>query len=350
MQNYRELDTDTCHLGLDEANGSSRASQRALIGDDKSIRLVRQLAQRVSGLDFPVLILGESGTGKELVARSIHLWGPRRDHPFVPVDCPTIVPTLVESELFGYTKGAFTGAQANKQGLLGAAGAGTLFLDEIGDLPLDQQAKLLRAIQEHEFRPVGASNVTRTHARIVAATNRDLQVAVQQKEFRQDLYFRLNVIQITIPPLRERRADIPILVGAFLRRYPNIHDTPNAISAEALNQLVEYDWPGNVRELENVIERAIALSLEPEIKISDLPHELQRKLSAPTQDKHLSMYEVERKAIEQAVEEAGGDICKAARILGIGKTTVYRRLREYRCSSATSEARAASASDKTNSD
>src|ERR1700730_1050427 len=230
-----------------------------LIGLSERMQRVYKIIQKVSLHEYPVLILGESGTGKELVAKSVHFSGPRKERPFVPVDCSSLVPTLIESELFGYVKGAFTGALHGKQGLLEAAHGGTLFLDEIGDMPVDLQAKLLRALQEHEVRPVGSTERRQINVRIIAATNRDLDAAIRGGTFRQDLYFRLNVVQIKLPPLRDRKSDIPLLAASFLEKFSLMHGTARDISDEVMSSLLAYDWPGNVRELENVIERAMAL-------------------------------------------------------------------------------------------
>src|SRR5438094_7131476 len=242
-----------------------------LIGVSMKMQRVYKIIEKVSQHEYPVLILGESGTGKELVARSIHFSGPRKDHPFAPVDCSALVPTLIESELFGYVKGAFTGALHGKQGLLEAAQGGTLFLDEIGDMPVDLQAKLLRALQEREVKPVGSTERRRIDVRIVAATNRDLESAIRSGAFRQDLYFRLNVVQIKLPPLRDRKTDIPLLVAAFLEKYSPNDGPVRTISADTMQRLMAHDWPGNVRELENAIERAIAMSSGPLIKVPICP-------------------------------------------------------------------------------
>jgi two-component system response regulator HydG len=285
----------------------------------------------VSQHNYPVLILGESGTGKELVAGSIHFCGPRRSRPFVPVDCTSLVPTLIEAELFGYVKGAFTGASHNKQGLLEAAGSGTLFLDEIGDLPFDLQAKLLRALQEKEVKPVGSTDRVQISTRVIAATNRDLEACVRQGTFRQDLYFRLNVVQIKIPPLRERKSDIPLLVNSFLEKFSD-HDGPARVIAEdAMARLIAYDWPGNVRELENAIERAVALGSGPILQVGDLPSNLHHGTGErmPQNDELVPLEELERRAILRALREASGDKLAAARLLGIGKTTLYRKLKQY---------------------
>src|SRR5271154_657254 len=238
---------------------------------DKLYRILAKVAQS----SHPVLILGESGVGKELVARSIHSNGPHADRPFVPIDCGSLVPTLIESELFGYVKGAFTGANRTKDGLLAAAEGGTVFLDEIGELPLDLQAKLLREVQGKEGRPVGATHAVPICARVLAATNRDLQAMVEQGRFRKDLYFRLNVVNLKIPPLRDRRADIPVLAAHFLARTSRDSGRQHIFSDDALRLMQEYDWPGNVRELENAIERACALSSGPMLHMADLPTQLQ---------------------------------------------------------------------------
>jgi two-component system response regulator HydG len=221
-----------------------------LIGVSMKMQRVYKMIEKVSQHEYPVLILGESGTGKELVARSIHFLGPRKDRPFAPVDCSALVPTLIESELFGYVKGAFTGAMQSKRGLLEAAQGGTLFLDEIGDMPVDLQAKLLRALQEREVKPVGSTERRQINVRIIAATNRDLDSAIRAGTFRQDLYFRLNVVQIKLPPLRDRKSDIPILVTAFLEKFSDPQGPVRTISEDAMRRLIAYDWPGNVRELE----------------------------------------------------------------------------------------------------
>src|ERR1700691_2562363 len=230
-----------------------------LIGVFPKMQRVYRLIEKVAQHTYPVLILGESGTGKELVARSIHFSGPRRNKPFAPVDCSALVPTLIESELFGYVKGAFTGAVHSKPGLMESADGGTLFLDEIGDLPVDLQANLLRALQEKEIRPVGSTERVSISTRVIAATNRDLEAAVRDGLFRQDLYFRLNVVQIKLPPLRERKTDIPILVNAFLQKRNVESGRAYQFTEAAMSQLLAYDWPGNVRELENAVERATAL-------------------------------------------------------------------------------------------
>jgi two-component system response regulator HydG len=295
-------------------------------------RLYRIIAKAAQS-SHPVLILGESGTGKEIVARSIHFSGPYRDKPFIPVDCGSLVPTLIESELFGYVKGAFTGAVQAKEGLLAIAEGGTVFLDEVGELPVDLQAKLLRAIQEKEIRPVGSTRRIAINVRILAATNRDLEQAVAQGTFRRDLYFRLNVLSLRIPPLRERRQDIPLLVGYFLERLARSSGQQRTISDEALKAMLAYDWPGNVRELENCLERACALTTGPVINGADLPTAIHSTASAPENgdgaSKILPMAELEKQTILSTITHLNGDKLMAARLLGIGKTTLYRKLKEY---------------------
>jgi DNA-binding NtrC family response regulator len=327
---------------LDQENRVLREQLRTrpgyceLIGVSPKMQRVYKMIEKVSQHTYPVLILGESGTGKELVARSIHFSGPRKNRPFVPVDCSSLVPTLIESELFGFVKGAFTGAIHSKQGLLEGADGGTLFLDEIGNLPVDMQVKLLRVLQEKEVRPVGSNERMRIDLRVISATNRDLESAVRSGTFRQDLYFRLNVVQIKLPPLRERRGDIPLLVQYFLEKFSGPDRPPHAIAEDAMARLTAYDWPGNVRELENAVERAVALGSGPILHLGDLPSNLQYGTTsehAPSNDDLLPLEEMERRAILRALREAGGDKLVAARLLGIGKTTLYRKLKQYQSQS-----------------
>src|SRR5271157_2983013 len=246
-----------------------------LIGMSPRMERVYKMIEKVSQRDHPVLILGESGTGKELVARSIHYLGLRKNKPFVPVECSALVPTLIESELFGYTRGAFTGAIQARQGLMEAANGGTLFLDEIGEMTLEMQAKLLRALQEGEIKPVGSTERRPINIRIVAATNRDLELGIKNGNFRQDLFFRLNVVQIKLPPLRDRKSDIPMLVTSFLEKFSRQDEMTRELTEDAMRRLMAYDWPGNVRELENTVERAVALGSGPFVSVSDLPTTLQ---------------------------------------------------------------------------
>ena len=324
-------------IELDQENRLLREQLRSrpgfggLIGVSPRMQRVYKLIEKVAQHNYPVLILGESGTGKELVSRSIHFSGPRSNKPFSPVDCSALVPTLIESELFGYVKGAFTGAQQSKQGLFEAAGEGTLFLDEIGDLPVDLQAKLLRALQEHEVKPVGSNDRVGIRARVIAATNRDLEASIRTGSFRQDLYFRLNVVQIKLPALRDRRVDIPLLVNAFLEKFSDPTRPIHTISEEAMRRIMAYDWPGNIRELENAIERAVALGSGPILHVGDLPSNLQYTSTEklPEGDEMVPLEALERRAIFRALRETAGDKLAAARLLGIGKTTLYRKLKQY---------------------
>ena len=285
----------------------------------------------------PVLILGETGTGKELVAQAIHETGPCRKEPFVPVDCPALAPTLIESELFGYVRGAFTGAVSDKMGLLSSAGRGTLFLDEIAELTPELQARLLRVIETNEFKPVGSTCRVPFKARILAATHRNLASAVRERSFREDLYFRLNVHSITLPPLRERKTDIPLLAEKLLVELSATGritcESALVLSPEVLDRLLEYKWPGNVRELRNVLERAAAWARDSVIRDNDLSLDLQ--LNDPRAEYHSSqnvipLQESERQAILRAISACHGNKILAARLLGIGKTTLYRKLRTYR--------------------
>ena len=265
------------HLKLKTENRTLREKIKSkmgfgsIVGRAPEMERLYRIIGKAAHSSHPVLILGESGTGKEMVARSIHFSGPFRDKPFIPVDCGSLVPTLIESELFGYVKGAFTGAVQSRDGLLAIAEGGTVFLDEVGELPVDLQAKLLRAIQEREIRPVGSTKRIAINVRILAATNRDLEQAVAQGTFRRDLYFRLNVLSLKIPPLRERRQDIPLLTGYFLERLSRGSGHERSLSDDAMKALLAYDWPGNVRELENCLERACAFTSGPVIHVADLP-------------------------------------------------------------------------------
>ena len=329
-------------MDLDRENRLLREQLRSkpgfggMIGVSAKMQRVYKMIEKVSQHEYPVLILGESGTGKELVAKSIHYSGKRKERPFAPVDCSSLVPTLIESELFGYVKGAFTGAMQSKQGLLEAAQGGTLFLDEIGDMPVDLQAKLLRALQEREVKPVGSTERRHINIRIIAATNRDLESAIRTGAFRQDLYFRLNVVQIKLPPLRERKSDIQLLVISFLEKFSDPHGPPRTISDDAMRRLIAYDWPGNVRELENAIERAVAMGSGPIVHVGDLPSNLHYPSGerVPDKDELLPMEELERRAILRTLRETAGDKLAAARMLGIGKTTLYRKLKQYQMEKA----------------
>ena len=305
-----------------------------IVGRAPEMEKLYRIIAKAAHSTHPVLILGESGTGKEMVARSIHYSGPYRDKPFIPVDCGSLVPTLIESELFGYVKGAFTGAVQSKDGLLAIAEGGTIFLDEIGELPIDLQAKLLRSIQEKEIRPVGSTKRIPINVRILAATNRDLEQAVSQGAFRRDLYFRLNVLSLRIPPLRERRQDVPLLAQYFLDRMARETGQERILSDDAIKIMLAYDWPGNVRELENCLERACALTTGPMIHVADLPTPIHgvggvEPGNGDGSSKILPIAEMERQSILATIAQLNGDKLMAARLLGIGKTTLYRKLKEY---------------------
>jgi len=303
-----------------------------IVGSSTKIQDVLRMISRLKDTRTPVLITGESGTGKELVARAIHFRGPFAKQPFVAVDCGSLVPTLIESELFGYEKGAFTGALKSKSGLFQAADGGTIFLDEIGELPLELQAKLLRVLQEKEVRPVGSNQRLKVDVRVIAASNRDLESEYRKGTFRKDLYFRLNVVTVHLPALRERRSDIPILVHWFLDRYAPGRSMQ--ITSAAMKCLLHYGWPGNVRELENSIERAIALGDGRAIDVNDLPP----AMASASQDaagpgavntSSTDLEDIERATIERVFEQVKGDKSLAGKMLGISRATLYRKLKRY---------------------
>ena len=307
-----------------------------IVGATPRIQDVLRMISRLKGTCTPVLIVGESGTGKELVARAIHFRGNYAARPFVTVDCGSLVPSLIESELFGYEKGAFTGALRSKPGLFQSANGGTIFLDEIGELPLEMQAKLLRVLQEKEVRPVGSNERFKVDVRVIAATNRDLEQEYRAGRFRKDLYFRLDVVTIRLPALRERRSDIPMLVHWFLDRHGK--GCFVQVTSEAMKCLIEYDWPGNVRELENAMERAMALGDRKVIDIRDLPPSLLSmrvpfELTSPiVADSSLSstdLEDIERATIQRVFEQVNGDKAMARKMLGISRATLYRKLKRY---------------------
>ena len=305
-----------------------------ILGKSKPMREIFDLIRRIADSVTNVLITGESGTGKELVAKAIHYNSDRRDAPFVPVNCAAIPDLLLESELFGHLKGAFTDAKADKRGLFEEAQKGTLFLDEISELPVMLQSKLLRAIQEREVRRVGATRSVSVDVRIIAATNVNLAEAIKAKQFREDLYYRLNVIEMRLPPLRERKEDIPLLVEAFLRRCAETRRKGvKGMTESALALLIDYHWPGNVRELENVIERAVTLTLQDQIISDDLPSTIQgtrgdRRLIDEATERTRSLGEVEHEYILRIMDKTGGNKYQAAQILGIDRKTLYRKLDE----------------------
>jgi DNA-binding NtrC family response regulator len=311
---------------------SAETKLDGITGTSEKIQDVLRIISRLKETRTPVLVAGESGTGKELVARAIHFRGPFAQMPFVAVDCGALVPTLMESELFGHEKGAFTGALKSKAGLFQSADGGTIFLDEIGELPLEMQAKLLRVLQEKEIRPVGSNEKVPVDVRIIAATNRDLEAAYRTGAFRKDLYFRLNVVTVHLPALRERRSDIPQLVHCFLDRHAPGENIQ--VSAPVMKTFLQYDWPGNVRELENSIARAVALGDHRIIDIGDLPPEIQAAhKSDATQDaaalSTTALADLERMTILRVFEQAGGDKKLAGKMLGISRATLYRKLKLY---------------------
>jgi DNA-binding NtrC family response regulator len=318
-----------------------------LVGQSPQICEIRRLIEKLGHSHAPVLLLGESGTGKEVVARAIHDAHPSGE--FVAIDCGALVGPLLESELFGHTKGAFTGASEAKRGLIEVADGGTAFFDEIGDLPLDVQVKLLRLLQEREFRPVGSLKQHKVNIRVIAATHHDLARDAVRGTFRQDLYYRLNIVSLRLPALRDRKGDIPELIDHFLRRFGVNH----RLTPDTLEAMMNYDWPGNVRELQNSIERMVALNTGPWLHVGDLPSSLQNEraseqptqasavaagsetavlplLHAPPRQAGLFLATVEKETILKALEATHGDRARAAQLLGIGRTTLYRKLKEYK--------------------
>ena len=321
-----------------------------LVGQSPEIATIHRLIEKASRNRLPVLLLGESGTGKEVVARAIHNAAPRGQ--FVPIDCGSLVGTLMESELFGHTKGSFSGAAENKKGLVELADGGTAFFDEIGDLPLDMQVKLLRLLQESEFRAVGSLHWRKVDLRIIAATHRDLKAEVAAGRFRQDLYFRLNVFSMRLPPLRDRKDDIPALVEHFLDS-AQAHGLPPFHPGDAVMEILRaYDWPGNVRELKHCVERMSAVHSEGALQMADMPSAIQNHWvsqglgmlmdaievadDSPLPVAHvspispvISIDQSERHTIERALEATGGERGRAAQLLGIGRTTLYRKMKQY---------------------
>ncbi|MYC74082.1 MAG: response regulator [Gemmatimonadetes bacterium] len=305
-----------------------------MVGKSKNMQDLYALMQRAAESDITVLVQGESGTGKELVAKLIHYNGPRKTGPFVAVNCAAIPETLIESELFGHERGAFTGAATRRIGQFEHAQGGTVLLDEIGDMPLALQAKLLRVLEEREIQRVGGTAAIPIDIRVIAATNRDLESAVKDGGFRADLFYRLAAFPLVIPPLREHREDIPLLVAHFLQEYAERADQPlRGISPAALQVLLAYDWPGNVRELRNAIERALLLETTDRLQVSNLPPQLSALVTTPTDSEDpphpLSLQEAERRAVAHALEASDWNITKAAKVLNINRVTLYRKLRKY---------------------
>jgi DNA-binding NtrC family response regulator len=305
-----------------------------ILGKSKPMREVFELIRRVANSPTNILITGESGTGKKLVAKAIHYNSDRKDAPFVPINCAAIPDQLLESELFGHMRGSFTDAKGDKHGLFEQAHKGTLFLDEISELPITLQAKLLRAIQEKEIRRIGATKPISVDVRIIAATNLHLAEEVKAKRFREDLYYRLNVIEVKLPPLRDRREDIPLLVDGFLKKCGEARGKEvKGVTESALAMLMDYMWPGNVRELENVVERAVTLSRRDKIMPDDLPPSVQgalgdRRVLEEAAEKTLPLHKIEKEYIKKILEKTGGNKYQAAQVLGIDRKTLYRKLAE----------------------
>jgi DNA-binding NtrC family response regulator len=318
--------------------GVGNAPIEQLIGNSAALRATTDMIRDVADTDATVLITGESGTGKELVGRALHDLSSRRNEPFVAINCAAMPASLLESELFGHVRGAFTDAKANRSGLFVQAAGGTIFLDEIGEMPLEMQVKLLRVLQERTVRPVGSDEEIPFSARVVTATNRDLQVEIEHKRFREDLFHRINVVAIPVPPLRARASDIVLLAKHVLERIAKRSSKPVAtIDIEASRKLTEYDWPGNVRELENCLERAVAICIGGNITVGDLPDKVQQFQSSkfelsPTADavELVSLDDMERRYVRQVLGRVGGNKTHAARILGIDRRSLYRRLESAR--------------------
>lgn len=304
-----------------------------LMGNSPRMRKVYGLIRRLVSTDTTVLLSGESGTGKELVASALHCEGPRAQAPFVALNCAAVPAALIESELFGHVEGSFTDAKLSRQGLFQQAGAGTLFLDEIADMPAEMQPKLLRVLQERQLRPVGGNQTVSVHARIIAATHRDLETEVAAGRFREDLYYRLNVVQIAIPPLRARGADISLLAAHFVAEFAaQMHKHVNGISPEARAKLLAYDWPGNVRQLENAMERAVALTPRSEITADDLPPRIKdydAGAEAPAVERLSGITTLEQQElhhIKRVLDVVRGNRTRAAQLLGVNRRTLYRKL------------------------
>ena len=307
-----------------------------LIGKSSAMRKVYDLVERLAETDASVLITGESGTGKELVAKAIHERSVRADEPFVAINCAAVPATLIESELFGHAKGAFTDAKGTREGLFSRANGGTLFLDEIGELPMEVQPKLLRALQERKVRPVGSNDEIPFDARVIAATNRDLEAEIKRGDFREDLYYRINVVRVPVPPLRERGGDILMLAQAFVERFGSrFHKDVDGIATPTAKKLMAYDWPGNVRELENCVERAVALTRFDKLTVEDLPENVRAYkasrfvMDAEDPQELLTMHELEKRYIHRVLSLVEGNKSRAARILGLDRRTLYRKLERY---------------------
>jgi DNA-binding NtrC family response regulator len=309
---------------------SGQAGYKNLIATSAAMQRILRLVDRLAAIDSTILITGETGTGKEVLARAIHFAGPRRSHKFIPVDCGAIPAGVIESELFGHLKGAYTGAALAAEGLLKMADQGTVFFDEIGELPLEMQTRLLRFLQDREVRPVGGSTTTKVEVRVIAATHRDLGKMVAEGKFREDLFFRLNVVNLEVPPLRERKEDLPALIQHLMEKHAAHLNTKIALSAETFERLTEYRWPGNIRELENVIIQVLSLCTGDAVRPEDLPPALQNlapaRAAVISEQIPLSLEAYEKLAIERALAHCRGNINDAAKVLNIGKSTLYRKI------------------------
>ncbi|HVV85556.1 MAG TPA: sigma-54 dependent transcriptional regulator, partial [Kofleriaceae bacterium] len=344
----KPIDLDALVLAIERAIGhvtlgrelrelrSSVAASRPIaniIGNSPAMARVLEIVHKVADSETSVLIVGESGTGKELIARALHEASSRREQPFAAINCAAVPPGLLESELFGHVTGAFTDARRSRPGLFVQAHGGTIFLDEIGEMPPEMQVKLLRVLQERKVRPIGGEEEIAFDARVVAATNRDLESDVAEKHFRSDLYYRINVVQIALPPLRARAGDILLLAQHFIEKInARCGKGVVGISPDAARAMIDYDWPGNVRELENSLERAIALSSTTELQVSDLPDKIREHrrgvlaVIADTPEALITLAEVERRYVRQVLAAVGGNKTMAAKVLGIDRRSLYRRL------------------------
>lgn len=305
-----------------------------LVGNSALLRETIAIAQKVASTDTPVLLVGETGTGKEIFAQSIHYSSPRKNNPFVPINCSAFARELLESEMFGYKTGAFTGANKDKKGLFEEADEGTLFLDEVSETNIDLQAKLLRALETKSFIKAGSTKSTEVDVRIIAATNRNLENEISEGRFREDLYYRIGVMKIEIPPLRKRKEDIPVLVDHFVQIYSKrLGRNITQIDDEFMDKLKNYQFPGNIRELRNIIERAVILSNGKILKPDVLPHEVNVSIKSPVENSlsgaHLSLDEIEKQHIKNVLEMCQGNKTKAAEMLGIGTATLYRKIESY---------------------
>jgi two-component system, NtrC family, response regulator len=304
-----------------------------IIGSSPELQVVYEMVRRAAPTKATVLVLGASGTGKELIAQALHEASPRADKPFVRVNCAALSESLLESELFGHEKGSFTGAAARREGRFELADGGTLFLDEIGDVSAGIQVKLLRVLQQREFERVGGTQTVRVDVRVVAATNKELEAEVKAGRFREDLFYRLNVVPITLPPLRRRKVDLPALVTHFVERFSHLHQKKvTGLAPGVLNALLAYDWPGNVRELSNVIERAVVLAPSTELTVDDMPAALRGPRPRHSNGGLIpgaTMHDIEREAILQTLEVVGGSTSKAAEMLGLSVRTIQYRLKQY---------------------